>query len=234
MLFLKRNNIVVLSLVLLCIFSYMAIAGMAQDSGTTQPYVEYNNLLQDGSVNSYIINATGADVITTLILHMDFQTNTLNLENFGDGPALNNGINITYNGDTLLGINQTIKSNHGIERYFDGPGATPYQDEQSPKDWVITGIWDLASDFNGGLLITPTHAFHLIIQDNITAITSILFFNLIIKGYSFVSPSTQPVNSQPTGLGAIFSFIISELESGWQVLVIVFLAALLFYKYETR
>jgi hypothetical protein len=150
-----------------------------------EPVVEVLDLIIDGSgAGGVFVNISKSfDFITQVIWSLDFDTNTLTMSNFADDTNLTNGINVYYNDVSLIdNINITANAHFGHNAY----DLSIIPSENNPKERLLNARWgfDRFSPDTGGLLINTQRTLSVHIQDDLTALTSITLFQIIINGYS--------------------------------------------------
>lgn len=175
-------------LIILCLgfFSQTNHVISHEDDGTRflDPQVEVLDLNVDGSgAGGTWVNITKEfDFVTKVQFYFLFSDATYESDLFAGSTALSNGINVYYNGRSIL-------DHHNITRNSDFGLTTcsfePYEDEKNPKNVLIISrlpVKQLCWGFDLQIIEDINIAFH--VQDNITAITEIDTFSAVVVGYT--------------------------------------------------
>lgn len=187
------------------------------------PVVEVADLDQNGSLtNPYIYNLTHefsyVEKINWVLVFADAQ---IDFTLFDGTAPLTNGINVLYNSISLVD-NKNITNNHELAHF--AFNMEVLSDEQSPKDRVIIIQWLLTSFIPNGIQITPTKTIHIYIQDDLTALGSLISFTATFKGYKTfnnMAEQTQQVNQQNNLYIPIISEIVTVFSQNILISVIV-------------
>lgn len=191
-----KSKIIILTILS---FSFLVIStnsGLNSVSGSNssegkviyEPVVEVLDLAQNGTLLApYIVNLTEDFLIVQrLIWHLHFTTNTIDFDNFGDDTPLTNGINVLYNGISLLGnVNITANSHFAHDSY----DLTILSDDKNPKDNMLISRLSFSKFTDEGLYINNARQLQFYIQDDMTSgtLTSISMFNVTVQGFKRIN-----------------------------------------------
>lgn len=151
-----------------------------------EPVVEVLDLAQNGTLATpYIVNLTKSFLfVQRMIWHLHFATNTIDFNNFGDEGALANGINVLYNGISLLDNVNITSNGHFAHESYD---LTIFSDGKNPKGNMLTSRLTFTRFSPSGLYINNERALQFYIQDDMTGLTSISQINVTIQGLKRVN-----------------------------------------------
>lgn len=162
-----------------------------------KPLTERGNLLQNGSLTSpYIYNLTKPfSYVGSFILSLEFTVtgSTFNWEEFGGDASLTNGINIYFEAGNSMLDNINITNNKQLFDFSDSL-PLPQPDQQSPNVYYLKSEWQMNYLVNGPLQVD--HQLTFWVQDDLTSLTSLLAFSVIIKGDQIIQQ--QIYNTQTT------------------------------------
>ena len=145
------------------------------------PVMETIDLLVDG-VPTVVIPATGDyTYIARIIMTLRFDTSTLTWIEFGDETALTNGFFMRYNGINL-GLTASVKNNGDFFRY--GYDVNLEADAVAVPNQVLSARWSFNKWTPHGLgMWDVTDSFAFVIQDDMTALTTIDELTATIQGW---------------------------------------------------
>ncbi|MHA2220217.1 MAG: hypothetical protein ACXACY_30420, partial [Candidatus Hodarchaeales archaeon] len=155
-----------------------------------EPIVEVLDLVINGSASGgvFVNISKNFEYVTEIIWSLDFDTNTLTMSDFAADSPLTNGINLYYNDVSLIdNANITTNAIFGHNAY----DLSIIPSENNPKERLLNARWafEKFSPTTGGLLINDDRTLSVHIQDDLTTLTSITLFQIIIDGYSITVDS---------------------------------------------
>ena len=191
----KFRSLFLISLIGLSFFVVVMTSdcGIGSQNNNDLPIIENNNLRVDGSITpvSIIPNRTNFNYITRFTFIMEFQTNARDWDKFGDDIALTNGIAVNYANVSLFPNN--IVCNYCFTVYtYD---YSLLSDDKNPKSHVFNARISFDKFTEHGIKINSSHYLEFVINDNITALTSISLFLVNVQGCKncFSTPQTVSV-----------------------------------------
>jgi len=161
-----------------------SVTAKNQDNKTIyEPVVEVLDLAQNGTLATpYIVNLTEDFLLVQRIIwHLHFATNTIDFDKFGDDTALTNGINLLYNGISLLNNVNITSNSHFAHESFD---IQILSDDKNPKNNMLSSRLTFTKFVTDGLYINNKRSLQFYIQDDMTSgtLTSISKFNVTVMG----------------------------------------------------
>ena len=217
----NRNSLILL-LIVLGIFSSVGLVH-GSDYQIYKPVVEDLDLIQDGS-STYIVNLTKQfDYVNDIAFILHFTTATEDIEKFAAGNAMTNGLDIWYGSSSIL--NNTITQNDDLHHNADI--WTKVTDAQNPSaiQYRATIVFEPA------LIITPQYTLQFVIQDNITALSTVMEFFVHVQGYqTIIIHDTAMVDTQDQDPLDFLELIWTSLSNPLVDIVLIVIAALLIWR----
>jgi len=219
---LHGKSLLLILLIVLCIPTIKIVADHptipTDELYTVAVYEELNGIQTGNLTNPYILNLTKHfDYVSVIKIVIEFEQINLNYGTFGGDTALTNGFNIIYDGFSFIN-NDNITNN--FQLCISGTSCQIVSDEQNPKHRIITTSFDF-DKFSHDLLISQDYGLSFYIQDDITALSSIAYFEFQIYGYrelmfSFVE---SPVGEKFDPLNLLEDFINQNSMNIYFVLI---------------
>jgi hypothetical protein len=159
-----------------------------QSDTILEPMSEVLNLEQVGSLGSpYIANLSEefyyVDIITFVIR---FSAENFSLSNFGNASALTNGVNILFNGESVIDNANLTRNEDFLDPAFK---IAIISDEFNDRE-IIAG-WEFPPN---GLLVGNERQLQFYIQDDMTAIADLTEFSVKVDGFKQITilPNESP------------------------------------------
>jgi len=166
------------------------------------PLAEVLDLKVDGSGNNgvNISLTTTFSIITRLIVKVEFETNDMNLNDWGNGTSLVNGTNLymNYSGSILELTSLPIKRNGDFGQL--GYELSFLEDDKNPKSRIILSLVDFLNLHPYGLDnrsgVINDIFFH--VQDNLTVANTSIFSVAFLGCINCYTPDTIIVGNTVT------------------------------------
>ncbi len=151
---------------------------------TREPVIEPLDLIINGTGGVFVNITKDFDIVMRIIWHIDFAASFIDFGNFADDTALTNGLLVFYNDVSVLNGGGAIKRNDDLAHL--GYDINILEDGRSPKDFTILGRLSFFKINVDGLKIEPGKSLAFLVQDDMTALSSLVELEIFVEGYKIV------------------------------------------------